>query len=76
MPPHVCGSVFHEARKPFLSTDESVLNLMIMKFDADTNSLLVSSCLPDRVARFTDFSSVLPPTRICTMSKLFSVSNS
>lgn len=49
---------------------------MIIKFEADTNSLLLNSCFPDNVARFTDFSSVLPPTRICTMSKLFSVSNS
>lgn len=49
---------------------------MIMKFDADTNNLLLNSCFPESVAKFTDFSSVLPPTKIWTISKLFSVSNS
>lgn len=63
-------------RKPFLSTEASVLNFIIMKLEADTNDLLVKSCLPDMVARLTEVSSVLPPTRIWTVSKLFSVSNS
>lgn len=62
--------------KPFLSTVASVLNLMIMKLEADTNDPFVRSGLPDRVARFTDVSSVLPPAKICTVSKVFSVSNS
>lgn len=64
VPPQVCGSVFQDALKPFLSTDASVLNLMIMKFDADTNDLLVKSCFPDSVAKLTEVSSVLPPARI------------
>lgn len=76
VPPQVCGSVFQEALKPFLSTEASVLNLIIMKFDPETKDLLVKSCFPERVAKFTEVSSVLPPTRIWTVSKVFSVSNS
>lgn len=53
-----------------------MLNLMIMKFEADTKSLFARSCFPDSVARFTEVSSVLPPTKIWTVSKAFSVSNS
>lgn len=62
--------------KPFLSTDASVLNLTIIKFEAETKDLLVKSGLPERVARLIDVSSVLPPAKICTVSKVFSVSNS
>lgn len=62
--------------KPFFSTEPSVLNLMIMKFEADTKDLLPKSCFPDKVAKLTALSSVLPPTKICTVSKVFSVSNS
>lgn len=61
---------------PFFSTEASVLNLIIMKFDADTNDLLPRSNFPDKVAKFTALSSVLPPTKICTVSNDFSVSNS
>lgn len=61
---------------PFFSTDPSVLNLTIMKLEADIKDLFPRSCFPDRVAKLTALSSVRPPTKICTVSNVFSVSNS
>lgn len=53
-----------------------MLNLIIMKFEADTKDLFVKSGFPDKVAKFMDVSSDLPPAKIWTVSKVFSVSNS
>lgn len=50
--------------KPLRSTEASELNLIIIKFEADTNILLLKSIFPERVAKFTALSSVRPPTRI------------
>lgn len=49
---------------PLRSTEASELNLIIMKFDADTNILLLKSIFPESVARLTALSSVRPPTSI------------
>lgn len=43
VPPQVWGSVFQDALNPLRSTEASVLNLMIMKFEAETKDLLVRS---------------------------------
>jgi hypothetical protein len=75
-PPHDWASVLHDALKPRFSTDESVLNLMIMKLEAETKVFSVRSRAPERVAMLTAVSSVRPPPRIWTVSKCFSVSNS
>lgn len=68
--------VFQLALKPLFSADASVLNLMIIKFDAVMKDLEFRSCLPERVTNETLDSSVLPPDRTCTVSKFASVSNS
>ena len=77
-PPHDWPwvSVVHEARKPDFSSDSSVLNLMIMKLEAEVKLLPLSCSVmePDRVAMVVADSSVRPPPRIWTVSNTFSVS--
>ena len=67
-PPHDWPwvSVVQEARKPDFSSDSSVLNLMIMKFEADVKLLPLSSSViePESVAMVVADSSVRPPPRI------------
>ena len=67
----------HEARNPRFSTLPSERNLITMKLEAEVNVLAVySSPWPLSVAMLTAVSSVRPPPRIWTVSKLRSVSNS
>ena len=76
-PPHDWASVRHDARNPRFSTLPSERNLMTMKLEAEVNVLAVySSPWPLSVAMLTAVSSVRPPPRIWTVSKLRSVSNS
>ena len=51
-------------------------NLMIMKLEAEVKVLSLRLRVPERVAMLVAASSVLPPPRICTVSKIFSVSKS
>jgi hypothetical protein len=47
---------------------------MIMKLEAEVKVLSLRLSEPERVAILVAASSVLPPPRICTVSKIFSVS--
>ena len=46
-----------------------------MKLEADVKNCWLTFRLPDRVSSVTDASSVLPPARIWTVSKVHFVSN-
>ena len=62
---------------PDFSSDSSLRNLIIMKFDAEVKLSPLRSAVmePESVARLVAASSVRPPPRIWTVSNTFSVSN-
>ncbi len=61
---------------PKYTLTSSDLNLMIMKLEAEVKVLSLRLSEPERVAMLVAASSVRPPPRICTVSKIFSVSKS